>query len=300
MRIRSFVTLCVLMCTLTHPTLADAIDGDGASAAVAGILRLNPVTSDSYVAAWVPVPVGMTLAGVRWYNNDEFAAFPEVRVLSGSNVQLADVGDGSLVASDASGMSLGWSELVFDSPIACGGEGAYVMFQLPESNAATADGAGGGAGVGYVNGGGAAAWATVDGESWVRIDSTCGLALEPIVAAEGADTAGKRNGGRGAVGAVTSETVQFETALTAVAPNPFNPDAEIQFTLKEQMRVSISVYDVRGRRIASLLDGLMEPGLHVVTWTGKDEVGRGAASGVYFVHMAAGNESFSQRVSLVK
>lgn len=168
------------------------------------------------------------------------------------------------------------------------------------SNAAIADGAGGGAGIGYISGNGVRSWVTVDGANWVGIDRACGLAIEPVVAATEVGTAGKNSVGRGPVGAPTPESIRLETALGPIAPNPFNPDTEIQFTLSEQTQVAIVVYDVSGRRVASLLDGPMEPGAHVVKWEGRDETGRGAASGVYFVHMAAGSRTFSRRVSLVK
>lgn len=102
------------------------------------------------------------------------------------------------------------------------------------------------------------------------------------------------------MGAPPTESARFETALRSIAPNPFNPDTEIQFTLSEQARVRIVVYDVSGRRVASLVDGPMEQGVHVVKWDGHDDSGRGAASGVYFVNMLAGSRAFSKRVSLVK
>lgn len=267
---------------------------------VAGILRLNPVTASSYLAAWVPVPDGMNLAGVRWYNNDELAVFPEVLALYGSEVGLADVGDCTLLAENVAGASSGWTELAFSQPIACGGDGAYLLFRLPEGNAAIADGVGGGAGIGYLSGNGVRSWVTVDGANWVGIDRACGLALEPVVAATEPGTAGKNSTSRGPVGAPSTESVRFETALKSIAPNPFNPDTEIQFTLGEQTHVSIVVYDVSGRRVASLADGPMELGAHVVNWAGRDESGRSAASGVYFVHMVAGSQSFSRRMSLVR
>ena len=175
-----------------------------------------------------------------------------------------------------------------------------MLFRLPEGNAAIADGVGGGAGIGYLSGNGARSWVTVDGANWVGIDRACGLALEPVVAGTEPGTAGKNSANRGPVGAPSTESVRFETALRSIAPNPFNPDTEIQFTLSEQARVSIVIYDVSGRRVASLVDGPMEQGVHVVKWDGHDDSGRGAASGVYFVNMVAGSRAFSKRVSLVK
>lgn len=300
MTTKSFFAMYALFFLVPQAAAAGASGAGSTTVAVEGILRLNPVTASSYLAAWLPVPAGMNLTGVRWYNNDEYATYPEVLARYGDVDGLASVADCTLVAEDVAGVSSGWSELAFASPIVCGGDGAYVLFRLPEGNGAIADGAGGGAGIGYVSSGGVRSWVTVDGANWVGIDSACGLALEPVVATAGASTAGKSGGGRKPVGAPTEEVIRFETALTSISPNPFNPDTEIQFTLGEPAQVSIAIYDVSGRRIVSLIDGTVEQGAHTVTWDGRDESGRGAASGVYFAHMVAGDKSFSQRMSLVK
>ena len=283
-------------------TSSIAFGGSGQAAgdlpAISGILKLEPVTEQSYIAAWLPVPDGMSLAGVKWFNNDQYAPFPEVMELHGSENGLGSVAACTVVANDVDGASLGWSELAFNLPIACGGDGAFVIFRVPANAAVTSDGAGGGAGLGYASGDGARGWVTVDGQNWVGIDSSFGLAVEPVLVVQ-SSVSGKKAADSAREEPVL-ESVHFETGLCSVSPNPFNPDTEIQFTLREAARVSISVIDVSGRRIASLVDDSLEPGLHSVRWDGRDSTGRGAASGVYFVHMAAGELAFSRRVLLVK
>jgi hypothetical protein len=280
-----------------------AFAGSGQAAgdlpAISGILKLEPVTEQSYIAAWLPVPDGMSLAGIRWFNNDQYAPFPEVMELHGSEDGLGSVAACTLVASGVDGISLGWSELTFGLPIACGGDGAFVIFRVPANAAATVDGAGGGAGLGFASGDGARGWVTVDGQNWVGIDSSFGLAVKPVLVAY-SSVASKSAAGRTRDGKPALDSVQYETELRSVSPNPFNPDTEIQFTLRETTRVAISVIDVGGRRIASLVDDSLEPGLHSVRWDGRDSIGRGAASGLYFVHMAAGERAFTRRVLLVK
>lgn len=293
----------VTMLALGLLTSGVSIAGSGQAAsdlpAVSGILKLAPVTEQSYIAAWLPVPEGMSLAGVKWYNNDQYALFPEVLELHGSEDGLGNVAACTLVANDVEGASLGWSELTFSLPIACGGDGAFVIFRVPANAAVTTDGAGGGAGVGFASGDGARGWVTVDGQNWVGIDSSFGLAIEPVLAAY-STVAGKSAADAARDGDPALDSVQYETGLCSILPNPFNPDTEIQFTLRETTRVAISVIDVSGRRVTSLVDDSLEPGLHSVRWDGRDTTGRGAASGVYFVHMAAGGRAFSRRVLLVK
>jgi len=293
----------VTMLALGLLTSGVALAGSGQAAgdlpAVSGILKMEPVTEHSYIAAWLPVPDGMSLAGIKWFNNDEYAPFPEVMELHDSEDGLGSVGACTMIANEVDGVSLGWSELTFGLPIACGGDGAFVIFRIPANAAVAADGAGGGAGVGFASGDGARGWVTVDGQNWVGIDSSFGLAIEPILVAY-SSASGKRATDAGRDGQLALDAAHYETGLCSVSPNPFNPDTEIQFTLREATRVAISVIDVSGRRVASLVDDSLDSGLHSVRWDGRDSTGRGAASGVYFVHMTAGELAFSRRVLLVK
>ena len=68
------------------------------------------------------------------------------------------------------------------------------------------------------------------------------------------------------------------TRLAAVGPNPFRDVLTVTLELAASMDVRLVVYDLAGRRVATLLDGRRGPGEVVATWTG-----RGAAAGVYFV-----------------
>ena len=62
----------------------------------------------------------------------------------------------------------------------------------------------------------------------------------------------------------------------------------------------LDVFDLRGHRIARLVDGPLERGHHTLFWSGKDGSGRDTASGVYFLKMSANAQSFTQRVTLVR
>ena len=75
------------------------------------------------------------------------------------------------------------------------------------------------------------------------------------------------------------------TALLQNSPNPFGPSTEIAFSLARPGRVAVAVYDVSGRRVASLKDGEAEAGSFRLVWDGRDESGRDVAAGTYFVRM---------------
>ena len=80
-------------------------------------------------------------------------------------------------------------------------------------------------------------------------------------------------------------------SLAANYPNPFQTTTTITFTLAESERgspVTLAVYDVLGRRIAVLVDGVLEPGAHTVTWDGTDRSGTPVADGLYVYRLQQG------------
>ena len=98
----------VTMLALGLLTSGVALAGSGQAAgdlpAVSGILKMEPVTEHSYIAAWLPVPDGMSLAGIKWFNNDEYAPFPEVMELHDSEDGLGSVGACTMIANEVDGV----------------------------------------------------------------------------------------------------------------------------------------------------------------------------------------------------
>lgn len=90
------------------------------------------------------------------------------------------------------------------------------------------------------------------------------------------------------------------TTLAPNRPNPFNPSTVISFTLAAPQRVRLVVYDLKGRQIATLVDEVLAPGWHEVTWRGQDAGGARVASGVYFYRMEAGNFRQTKSMALIK
>ncbi len=91
-----------------------------------------------------------------------------------------------------------------------------------------------------------------------------------------------------------------ETRLMSASPNPFNPSTTIAFELAAPGEVSITVYDVSGRMIRSLVNGRMPAGMHEVTWNGRDRNGATAASGVYFYRLIAGEILETRKMVLLR
>jgi len=90
------------------------------------------------------------------------------------------------------------------------------------------------------------------------------------------------------------------TALLQNAPNPFSSSTEIAFTLARPGRVSVAVFDVSGRRVASLKDGEAEAGSFRIVWDGRDESGRNVADGTYFVRMIGADSHFERKMTLLR
>ncbi|MFB6231415.1 MAG: FlgD immunoglobulin-like domain containing protein, partial [Salinibacter sp.] len=70
-------------------------------------------------------------------------------------------------------------------------------------------------------------------------------------------------------------------------PNPFRQQAMVEYALPEAGPVTVTVYDLLGRRVRVLVDGRQEAGLHRVRWNGRGGSGSAAASGVYIVRVKA-------------
>ncbi len=103
------------------------------------------------------------------------------------------------------------------------------------------------------------------------------------------------------ISGIEQEEFPQQTRLRLCHPNPFNPQTTISYELAAQEEVWITIHDVAGRRVRQLRTGRSEiPGRHQVVWRGRDDSGRGTASGVYFVSFQAGNVDQKWAVTLLK
>ena len=78
-------------------------------------------------------------------------------------------------------------------------------------------------------------------------------------------------------------------------PNPFNPSTMISFDIMEMDNVSLNIFDLTGRQVASLINEFMIPGSHQITWNPSL-----LPSGVYLVELTVGDKSFNQKITYVK
>jgi PKD repeat protein len=90
------------------------------------------------------------------------------------------------------------------------------------------------------------------------------------------------------------------TISSAAAPNPFKPYTNISYTLRDSGPVSIRIFSVNGQLVRSLREDTATPGSYEVRWNGKDDGGRTAPSGIYFVSIKQGTESSQTRIVMAR
>ena len=96
------------------------------------------------------------------------------------------------------------------------------------------------------------------------------------------------------------DVLPTEFSLSQNYPNPFNPTTDINFSLPQDARVSLEVYNVLGQRVNTLVDGQLPAGNHTVTWNGTNADGGQVSSGVYFYKISAENFSETKKMMLLK
>jgi FlgD Ig-like domain/IPT/TIG domain/Beta-propeller repeat len=88
--------------------------------------------------------------------------------------------------------------------------------------------------------------------------------------------------------------------LRANTPNPFNPRTTIRYSLPRVTLVRIVIYDVNGRLVRRLVDGIEPAGERAATWDGRDDRGAFVGSGVYVYALEADGTRFTRKMSLLK
>jgi hypothetical protein len=83
-------------------------------------------------------------------------------------------------------------------------------------------------------------------------------------------------------------------------PNPFNPQTVIVFSLPRSQDASLRIYDVQGKLVRTLVQGLQAAGRHEVTWQGRDDRGGAVASGLYFYRLTTDAGDLVRKMTLLK
>lgn len=104
----------------------------------------------------------------------------------------------------------------------------------------------------------------------------------------------------GAIEKPSPDPGQYETRLEAIAPNPGPARTRVSYSLAVAGPVSLTVHDLSGRKVRTLVREPQQPGRHVVAWPGDDDAGRSLADGVYFCRLEFGATRSTCRFVLVR
>ena len=89
-------------------------------------------------------------------------------------------------------------------------------------------------------------------------------------------------------------------ALEQNYPNPFNSETAIRFALSTSEEVELAIFNLAGQKVAVLVDGRRLAGVYAVRWDGRDDGGRGLASGIYLYRLRAGQEVETRKLVLLR
>ncbi len=89
-------------------------------------------------------------------------------------------------------------------------------------------------------------------------------------------------------------------ALRAASPNPFNPATTIHFSLPQTTEAKLTIFDLRGARVRTLIDGVLPAGEQFVVWDGRSDRGVPVASGIYLYKLTTPTLEQTRKMTLLK
>jgi len=89
-------------------------------------------------------------------------------------------------------------------------------------------------------------------------------------------------------------------ALGQNYPNPFNPSTHFNVELPKAAFLNVTVYNVLGQKVATLVDEVRNAGTYTITWDGRAQTGTDVSTGLYFIRMSAEKFTAVQKVMLMK
>jgi len=83
-------------------------------------------------------------------------------------------------------------------------------------------------------------------------------------------------------------------------PNPFNPATTISYYVKQEAEVNISIYNIKGQKVKTLINETKNAGSYNLEWNGVDDAGKKVSSGVYFYRLKTGDLEKVRKMILLK
>ncbi|MFO7660668.1 MAG: carboxypeptidase regulatory-like domain-containing protein [Candidatus Cloacimonadaceae bacterium] len=102
------------------------------------------------------------------------------------------------------------------------------------------------------------------------------------------------------VGIDPNVETMYVTALYGCYPNPVRNQTTISYEVKDPVRTSIEIYNIKGQKVTILTDNLLKSGRHSLVWNGSDSNGKAVSNGVYYYKMTAGRFTSTRKMILLK
>ena len=83
-------------------------------------------------------------------------------------------------------------------------------------------------------------------------------------------------------------------------PNPFNPETTIKYGIAKTSRVTLTIYNVTGQKIKTMINEEKQPGLYSAKWDGKNDPGQKVSSGIYIYRLQSGNYAAAKKMIFLK
>lgn len=125
-----------------------------------------------------------------------------------------------------------------------------------------------------------------DGNYWVTIAQNPNRSIVKILGFHGVPVGVKE----------AKKSISTAPLLGPGIPSPFRSRVTFTYALPQKMPMRLIIYDVAGRAVKTLIDGVVSPGFNSVVWNGTDDAGKHVASGVYFCRLEAEDVSRVQKV----
>ena len=108
--------------------------------------------------------------------------------------------------------------------------------------------------------------------------------------------------------AILDGNTDVETVLTPAPqrltvnnyPNPFNPETTIKMSIPKATDINLSVYNLKGQLVKTIVDDFLTAGDHSYVWDGKDQNGTNVSSGIYFYKVESDSQTINKRMILLK
>lgn len=81
-------------------------------------------------------------------------------------------------------------------------------------------------------------------------------------------------------------------------PNPFNPSTTIEFSIQNDSKVELTIYNIKGQKIKNLIQNEFSKGTHLITWNGDDKYGNSVSSGIYYYKLNVNGRTESMKKCL--